>query len=94
MASKSVRVTWDASIGDVSGYKVQMIPMMTGRKRQDLYVGPSQATVVVRDLSPDTEYQISLFALKGLTPSEPTVVMQKTEPIKLSVGEWFYNFPT
>ncbi|XP_069371492.1 collagen alpha-1(XII) chain isoform X2 [Paralichthys olivaceus] len=85
VASKSVRVTWDASIGDVSGYKVQMIPMMTGRKRQELYVGPSQASVVVRDLSPETEYQISLFALKGLTPSEPVVLMQKTEPIKLSV---------
>ncbi|XP_053301278.1 collagen alpha-1(XII) chain [Pleuronectes platessa] len=85
VASKSVRVTWDASIGEVSGYKVQMIPMMTGRKRQELYVGPSQATVVVRDLSPDTEYQISLFALRGLAPSEPVVVMQKTEPIKLSV---------
>ncbi|XP_060947388.1 collagen alpha-1(XII) chain [Limanda limanda] len=85
VASKSVRVTWDASTGDVSGYKVQMIPMMTGRKRQELYVGPAQATVVVRDLSPDTEYQISLFALRGLAPSEPAVVMQKTEPIKLSV---------
>lgn len=87
MASKSMRVTWDSSIGDVSGYKVQMNPMMTGRKRQELYVGPSQTSVVVRDLSPDTEYEISLFALKGLTPSEPIMAMQKTEPVKVSVGE-------
>ncbi|XP_039980832.1 collagen alpha-1(XII) chain isoform X2 [Xiphias gladius] len=85
MASKSMRVTWDSSIGDVSGYKVQMNPMMTGRKRQELYVGPSQTSVVVRDLSPDTEYEISLFALKGLTPSEPIMAMQKTEPVKVSV---------
>ncbi|KAM7368319.1 hypothetical protein PAMP_014547 [Pampus punctatissimus] len=85
LASKSMRVTWDASIGDISGYKLQMIPMMTGSKRQELYVGQTQTSVVVRDLSPDTEYEISLFALKGLIPSEPIVTMQKTEPVKVSV---------
>ncbi|XP_035534688.1 collagen alpha-1(XII) chain isoform X2 [Morone saxatilis] len=84
VASKSIRITWDASIGEVSGYKVQMIPMMTGSKRQELYVGPGQTSVVVRDLSPDTEYQISLFALRGLTPSEPVTVMQMTAPVKVS----------
>lgn len=87
VASKSVQLTWGASIGEVSGYKVQMIPMMAGAKRQELYVGPTQTSVMVRDLSPDTEYQISLFALKGLTPSEPVTVMQKTQPVKVSLGE-------
>ncbi|CAK6977127.1 collagen alpha-1(XII) chain isoform X7 [Scomber scombrus] len=84
-ASKSMRVTWDSSIGDISGYKLQFIPMMAGMKRQELYVGANQNSVVVRDLSPDTQYQISLFALKGLLPSEPAVAMQKTEPVKLSL---------
>lgn len=88
MASKSIRVTWESSIGEVSGYKVQMVPMMTGSKRQELYVGPAQTSVVVRDLSPDTEYQISLYALKGLTPSEPIMVMQKTQPVTVSLGEY------
>lgn len=86
MASKSIRVNWDASIGEVTGYKLQMIPMMAGSKRQELYLGPGQTSVVVRDLSPDTEYQISLFALKGLTPSEPVMVMQKTQPVTVSLG--------
>ena len=88
VASKSIRVTWDASIGEVSGYKVQMIPMMTGSKRQEVYVGAGQTSVVVRDLSPDTEYQINVFALKGLMPSDPVMVMQKTQPVKISVGEF------
>lgn len=87
-----MRVTWDASMGDVSGYKVQMIPMMTGSKRQELYVGSSQTSVVVRDLSPDTEYQINVFALQGMTPSEPVVRMQKTPTVKVSVGEWTQRF--
>ncbi|XP_055740500.1 collagen alpha-1(XII) chain-like isoform X5 [Salvelinus fontinalis] len=85
MASKSMRVTWDISIGDVSGYKLQLIPMMAGNKRQELYVGASQTSVMVTGLSPDTEYQISLFALKGLTPSEPIMTMEKTEPVKVSL---------
>ena len=87
MASKSIKVSWDASIGDVSGDKLQLIPMMPDRKRQELYVGPKQTSVVVRDLSPDTEYQINLYALKGLSPSEPIMAMQKTEPLKISLGE-------
>ncbi|XP_029281105.1 LOW QUALITY PROTEIN: collagen alpha-1(XII) chain [Cottoperca gobio] len=85
VASKSVRLTWDASIGEISGYKVQMIPMMTGSKRQELLVGPTQTSVVVRDISPETEYQIHLFAMNGLMPSEPITLMQKTQPIKVSL---------
>lgn len=83
-----MRLTWAPSIGQVSGYKVQMIPMMAGSKRQELYVGPGQTSVVVKDLSPDVEYQINLYALKGLMPSEPIMVMQKTEPLKVSMGEY------
>ncbi|XP_064781578.1 collagen alpha-1(XII) chain-like isoform X2 [Oncorhynchus masou masou] len=85
VASKSMRVTWDASFGDVSGYKIQLIPMMAGNKRQELYVSPGQTSATVTGLSPDTEYQISLFALKGLTPSEPIMAMEKTEPVKVSL---------
>ncbi|XP_013999573.2 collagen alpha-1(XII) chain isoform X2 [Salmo salar] len=85
VASKSMRVTWDASFGDVSGYKIQLIPMMAGSKRQELYISPSQTSATVTGLSPDTEYQISLFALKGLTPSEPIMAMEKTEPVKVSL---------
>lgn len=83
-----MRVTWDASISDVSGYRVQMIPMIAGSKQQDAYIGATQTSVVVKDLSPDTEYQVNLFAFKGLTPSEPIRVMQKTQPVQVSMGEY------
>nr|XP_040055050.1 collagen alpha-1(XII) chain isoform X2 [Gasterosteus aculeatus aculeatus] len=84
MASKSMRVTWDASPGDITGYKLTLNPMLPGMKRQELYIGPTQTSINVRDLSPETEYEISLYALKGLTPSEPTIEMGKTQPIKVS----------
>ncbi|MCI4382642.1 hypothetical protein PGIGA_G00017250 [Pangasianodon gigas] len=85
ISSKSMRVTWDASPGDITGYKLQLIPMLTGSKRQELYTGPTQTSVNVRDLSPETEYEISLFALKDFTPSEPVMAMEKTQPVKVSV---------
>ncbi|CAL8312241.1 unnamed protein product [Boreogadus saida] len=85
-ASKSMRLSWDPSFGDdVSGYKIQVVPMTSGPKRQELYVGPAQTSLLVRDLAPDTEYQISLFALDGLAPSEAVTVMGKTESVQVSL---------
>ncbi|XP_029900357.1 collagen alpha-1(XII) chain isoform X2 [Myripristis murdjan] len=84
IASKSMRVTWDPSLGDISGYKLTLIPMLAGMKRQELYMGPTQTSINVRDLSPETEYEISLYALKGLAPSEPVMAMEKTQPVKVS----------
>lgn len=87
IASKSMRVTWDASPGEITGYKVTLIPMLAGMKRQELYTGPTQTSINVRDLSPETEYEINLYALKGLTPSEPVLAMEKTQPVKVSTGK-------
>uniref|UniRef100_A0A8C7N344 Collagen type XII alpha 1 chain n=1 Tax=Oncorhynchus kisutch TaxID=8019 RepID=A0A8C7N344_ONCKI len=85
ISSKSMRVTWDASLGEITGYKLTLMPMMAGMKRQVVYVGPTQTTVNIRDLSPETEYEISLFALNGLTPSDAVLAMEKTQPVKVSL---------
>lgn len=91
IASKSMRVTWDPSPGDITGYKLTLIPMLAGMKRQELYIGPTQTSINVRDLSPETEYEITLYALKGLTPSEPIVAMEKTQPVKVSTGKMSFS---
>ncbi|XP_069574960.1 collagen alpha-1(XII) chain isoform X2 [Brachyistius frenatus] len=84
ISSKSMRLTWDASLGEITGYKLTLVPMLHGMKRQELYIGDTQTSINVRDLSPETEYEISLYALKGLTPSEAIMAMEKTQPIKVS----------
>ncbi|XP_061599580.1 collagen alpha-1(XII) chain-like isoform X2 [Cololabis saira] len=84
IASKSMRVTWDPSLGDITGYKLTLIPMIPGMKRQELYISATQTSINVRDLSPETEYEISLYALKGLSPSEPAMDLAKTQPVKVS----------
>ncbi|XP_077407183.1 collagen alpha-1(XII) chain [Vanacampus margaritifer] len=83
IASKSMKVTWDASQGYISGYKLVLLPMLPGMTRQELYISATQTSINVRDLSPDTEYQINLYALKGLTPSEPIMAMERTQPVKV-----------
>ncbi|KAF3844687.1 hypothetical protein F7725_007850, partial [Dissostichus mawsoni] len=84
IASKSMRLTWEASLGEITGYKLTLSPMLAGMKRQELYIGSTQTSINVRDLSPETEYEISLFALKGLSPSEAILAMEKTQPVKVS----------
>ncbi|XP_039506999.1 collagen alpha-1(XII) chain isoform X1 [Pimephales promelas] len=84
VSSKSMRITWDLSPGVITGYKLQVFPVIVGAKKQELYTGPTFTLANVRDLSPETEYEISLFALKGLTPSKPQVVTEKTQPVKVS----------
>ncbi|XP_061158183.1 collagen alpha-1(XII) chain-like isoform X19 [Syngnathus typhle] len=83
IASKSMRVTWDASQGYVTGYKLVLVPMLPGISRQELYISVMQNSINVRDLAPDTVYEISLYALKGLTPSEPVMATEKTQPVKV-----------
>ncbi|XP_068197852.1 collagen alpha-1(XII) chain isoform X2 [Antennarius striatus] len=85
VSSKSMRVSWTPSVGGVTGYRVQMVPMMAGSKQQELFLDPGQTSMLVQNLSPDVEYQILLVALKGPVPSEPISVMQKTLPLKVSV---------
>ncbi|XP_048046488.1 collagen alpha-1(XII) chain isoform X4 [Megalobrama amblycephala] len=84
ISSKSMRITWESSPGVITGYKLQVFPIIAGAKKQEIYTGPTFTLANVRDLSPETEYEISLFALKGLTPSKPQVVTEKTQPVKVS----------
>lgn len=87
VSSKYIKLSWTPSLSSVTGYKVLLIPMTSGSRQHALSVGPQTTTLSVRDLSADTEYQISVSAMKGLTSSEPVSIMEKTQPMKVQVGE-------
>ena len=61
--------------------------MIAGGKQHVLSVGPQTTALNVKDLSPDTEYQINVYAMKGLTHSEPITIMEKTQQVKVQVGK-------
>nr|XP_033792023.1 collagen alpha-1(XII) chain isoform X1 [Geotrypetes seraphini] len=83
--AKSMRINWNASPSQVTGYRVQLIPMIPESKQHALNVGPQITSLNVKDLSPDTEYQINVFAMKELTASEPVSTMEKTLEVKVRV---------
>uniref|UniRef100_A0A8D2LYC8 Collagen alpha-1(XII) chain n=1 Tax=Varanus komodoensis TaxID=61221 RepID=A0A8D2LYC8_VARKO len=85
VSSRSIRLTWYPSPSEITGYKVDLIPMIAGAKQQSLSVGPQTTAVNVKDLSADTEYQVSVYAMKELTASEPVTIMEKTQPVKVQV---------
>ncbi|CAI5769701.1 collagen alpha-1(XII) chain isoform X1 [Podarcis lilfordi] len=85
VSSRSIRITWHPSPSEITGYKVDLIPMIAGAKQYSLSVGPQTTAFNVKDLSPDTEYQINVYAMKGLTPSEAVTIMEKTQAVKVQV---------
>ncbi|XP_062981009.1 collagen alpha-1(XII) chain isoform X2 [Elgaria multicarinata webbii] len=85
VSSRSIRVTWYPSPSEITGYKVDLIPMIAGARQYSLSVGPQTTALNVKDLSSDTEYQINVYAMKELTASEPVTIMEKTQPVKVQV---------
>lgn len=47
ISSKSVRITWDPSTSQITGYRLQFIPMIAGGKQHVLSVGPRDRKSVV-----------------------------------------------
>ncbi|XP_008572507.1 PREDICTED: collagen alpha-1(XII) chain, partial [Galeopterus variegatus] len=85
ISSKYIKLSWSPSPSPVTGYKVLLTPMTIGSRHHALSVGPQTTTLSIRDLSADTEYQISVSAMKGVTSSEPVSIMEKTQPMKVQV---------
>lgn len=87
ISSKSMKITWKASPSQITGYRIQLTPMLAGSKSQAVNVGPKTTSHILKDLSPDTEYEINVFAMKELTASEPISTLEKTQAVKIRVGK-------
>ncbi|XP_039202568.1 collagen alpha-1(XII) chain isoform X3 [Crotalus tigris] len=85
ISSRSIKITWDPSPSDITGYKVDIIPMIAGAKQFSVNVGPQTTAFNIKELSADTEYQINVYAMKGLASSEPVSIMEKTQPVKVRI---------
>ncbi|KAK7906689.1 hypothetical protein WMY93_015301 [Mugilogobius chulae] len=83
--SKSLRVSWQPSPSDVTGYRLQVVPASGEGNTQELYVPAQTTSALVRDLSPQTFYKVYLYALKDLTSSVYESALTVTLPLQVSV---------
>lgn len=87
ITSRAIRITWSKSPSEITGYKVDVVPMTAGSKQYSLSVGPQTTAFNIKELAADTEYQINVYAMKGLTASDPVTIMEKTQPVSVQVGK-------
>ncbi|XP_072305551.1 collagen alpha-1(XII) chain-like [Eucyclogobius newberryi] len=85
VSSKSLGVRWEPSPSDVSGYRLQVVPVSSGGSRQELYVSSQTTSALLKDLSPQTAYEVHLYALKDMTSSQATSASALTLPLQVSV---------
>ncbi|XP_078085516.1 collagen alpha-1(XII) chain-like isoform X2 [Mustelus asterias] len=85
IASQFMKITWDSSPGQITGYRIHLIPMVPGVREQSINVDAGTRSVVAKDLTPETEYQINLYAMRGLASSEPVTRMEKTQHVEVFV---------
>ncbi|XP_077577231.1 collagen alpha-1(XIV) chain isoform X2 [Stigmatopora nigra] len=70
VTARSFRVRWHHSPGNVEKYKVVYVAV-TGGEPQEAVVGGRDTSVLLQDLTSQTEYQLSVFAVNEKQASEP-----------------------
>eukprot|EP00062_Callorhinchus_milii_P020383 gi/632975970/ref/XP_007904530.1/ PREDICTED: collagen alpha-1(XII) chain isoform X1 [Callorhinchus milii] len=85
IASKFLKLVWDPSLGQVTGYRLQLIPLVPGVEKQEVSLDSQARMAVVQNLNPGTEYQINLYAMRGLASSEPISILETTQVIGVSI---------
>ncbi|XP_018587674.1 collagen alpha-1(XII) chain isoform X3 [Scleropages formosus] len=76
----SFRATWTAPSGPVDRYRVEYVPLAGGRSRE-VFVDGTRTTVVLRNLTPLTEYSVSVYSVVGEASSEPLRGTETTLPL-------------
>uniref|UniRef100_A0A4W3HLK4 Collagen alpha-1(XII) chain n=1 Tax=Callorhinchus milii TaxID=7868 RepID=A0A4W3HLK4_CALMI len=85
IASKFLKLVWDPSLGQVTGYRLQLIPLVPGVEKQEVSLDSQARMAVVQNLNPGTEYQINLYAMRGLASSEPISILETTQWVQIKV---------
>ncbi|XP_041907901.1 collagen alpha-1(VII) chain-like isoform X1 [Corvus kubaryi] len=82
----SLRLSWVAATGRVTGYHVHVHPSLPPGQpdpehQQQMEVDGDTTTVLVTDLKPSTKYVLTVRASYGGTLGEPAAVKGKTTPV-------------
>ncbi|XP_008299548.1 collagen alpha-1(VII) chain [Stegastes partitus] len=86
LAHSSVRLTWSQATGDVTGYRLLVAPVNTKghllplqQRQMDLKADVS--TAVVTELSPKTDYSLTVYAIYPSLIGDSATITVKTTPL-------------
>ncbi|XP_037099528.1 collagen alpha-1(VII) chain [Syngnathus acus] len=85
LAYSSLRLTWTEATGDITGYRLVVVPLSSGgqpvdaRQRQEIDLKADVTTVVVTELNPMTSYSLTVYAwYTSLVGGYATIIAQTT----------------
>ncbi|XP_035852104.1 collagen alpha-1(VII) chain isoform X2 [Sander lucioperca] len=81
LAHSSLRLTWSQATGDVTGYRLLVHPLSSSGHQQQRQVDlkADVSTTVVTELSPKTEYSLTVYAIyPSLIGDSATITIQTT----------------
>ncbi|XP_060707180.1 tenascin-X-like [Hemiscyllium ocellatum] len=79
LTDSSVTVHWAAPAAPVDSFKIFYVPTKRGEPRSAVIAG-RKTNITLRDLLPDTQYEVNLVAVRGATESPPILDHFTTAP--------------
>ncbi|XP_068442301.1 collagen alpha-1(VII) chain [Clinocottus analis] len=83
LAHSSLRLTWSHATGDVTGYRLLVYPLSSNgylpRQQRQIDLKADVSTAVVTELSPKTDYSLTVYAIyPSLIGDSATITVQTT----------------